>query len=441
MSLENFLMGRKLLLQEIPSEYQVDLEDDKVKKEMSLSVVDQVISCHRCGSKHSKKKYQIKNKYDTFYYCPECIGLGRIESRNFLYSIAEKKNKRRKIMFSWEGRLTKQQEVISKKLVKEYKKGNHHLVHAVTGAGKTEMLFSVINYVLKKGGRVAIASPRIDVCLELHPRFQAVFPEETIALLYGKSKNPYLYTSLVVTTTHQLLRFSKAFDLIVVDEVDAFPYAGNPILEYGTQSALKKEGRLVYLTATPSQQLFNMVEKKELKLSQLSKRYHGYQLPVPECCFDFFLVSNFRKGKIPSCLFEILEEQDRQCLIFFPNIERMIQCFTKLTSYFPDKKIAYVFAGEEKREETIKKMRNKNLDWLLTTTILERGVTFPNIDVIVCEADHRVFNQASLVQISGRVGRKKEYPTGHVFFLHNGRTRELNKAIKQIKEMNRKAGF
>lgn len=441
MNLENFLMGRKLLWQEIPSEYHAELEKKEIKKEISLSVVEQVIRCHRCGSEHSKKEYQIKNKYDTFYYCPACIGLGRIESKNYLYSIAAKKNKSRKIIFSWDGELTKQQGIISKKLVKAYKKGKHHLVHAVTGAGKTEMLFSVINYALEKGGRVAIASPRIDVCLELHPRFQAVFSEEDIALLYGKSKSPYSYTSLVITTTHQLLRFSEAFDLIVVDEVDAFPYAGNPVLEHATQSALKKRGCLIYLTATPSQQLFEKVEQKELKLSQLSKRYHGYQLPVPDCHFDFFLVSNFRKGKLPSCLLEILEEQKRQCLIFFPNIERMIQCFTKLTVYFPDKKIAYVFAGEEKREENIQKMRNNNLDWLLTTTILERGVTFPNIDVIVCEADHRVFNQASLVQISGRVGRKKEYPTGSIYFLHNGRTREMNKAIKQIKEMNQKAGF
>ena len=436
-----FLRGRKLLLQEIPACYHSELESEHVKKESGLSISNQTSFCRRCGSKHLKNNFQIKNPYRIFYYCPECIGLGRVESRNFLYSIPEKKCQKREVKFLWEGQLTKDQAKISKRLVRYYKKKKDHLIHAVTGAGKTEMLFSLIDYALKKGERIAVASPRVDVCLELHPRFQEAFPEEEIALLYGKSTIPYNYTHFVVTTTHQLLRFSEAFDLIVVDEVDAFPYAGNKVLAHGTKQALKKTGTLVYLTATPSIELLESVENEQLKISQLAKRYHGYQLPVPICQFNFFLVSNFRKGKIPSCLQDLLDEQQRQCLLFFPNIERMILCFEKLKESYPNKKIAYVFAGKEDREEIIKKMRNQQIDWLLTTTILERGVTFPNIDVIVCEADHRVFNQASLVQISGRVGRKKEFPTGQISFLHNGRTKEMKKAIKQIKEMNQKAGF
>ncbi|KLD60563.1 competence protein ComF, partial [Lactiplantibacillus plantarum] len=39
-----------------------------------------------------------------------------------------------------------------------------HLVWAVTGAGKTEMLFPGIAWALAHQWRVAIASPRVDVC-------------------------------------------------------------------------------------------------------------------------------------------------------------------------------------------------------------------------------------------------------------------------------------
>ena len=42
-----------------------------------------------------------------------------------------------------------------------------------------------------------------------------------IALLHGESE-PYFRTPLVVATTHQLLKFYHAFDLLIVDEVDAF---------------------------------------------------------------------------------------------------------------------------------------------------------------------------------------------------------------------------
>lgn len=81
-------------------------------------------------------------------------------------------------------------------------------------------------------------------------------------------------------------------------------------------------------------------------------------------------------------------------------------------------------------------MRNGELDFLVTTTILERGVTFENIDVIIWRADHQVYTEAALVQISGRAGRSKKYPTGNVTFFHMGWTRAMKKALKQIKQMN-----
>ena len=46
------------------------------------------------------------------------------------------------------------------------------LVHAVTGAGKTEMIYQVVAKVINRGGAVCLASPRIDVCLELYKRLQ-----------------------------------------------------------------------------------------------------------------------------------------------------------------------------------------------------------------------------------------------------------------------------
>lgn len=441
MSVENFLRGRKLLKKEIPKKYHGQLKSKRVRKEKTMIVSKEAVTCLRCQTTHSKHSCLIKNDMESFYFCAECIGLGRVESRHRFYYIPEKNTINRKVSFLWDGELTEDQKEISKKLVNYYRRQKTHIVHAVTGAGKTEMLFDLLHFSLKKGHRVAVASPRVDVCLELHPRFQAVFPNEKIVLLYGKSEEPYEYSKFVVTTTHQLLRFHKAFDLIVVDEVDAFPYANNPMLEQGTKKALKTNGCLVYLTATPSEKLMNQINSKEMMYSQLSKRYHGYSLPVPTCHFDYFLTKNLEKSKLSTFFINILKQQHRQCLIFFPNIERMKLCFDLLKKKFPEKRIALVYANDSNRERKIKAMRRNEIDWLLTTTILERGVTFPNIDVIIFEAQHRVFNQASLVQISGRVGRKKEYPTGKIYFLHTGKTRAMKEAIEQIKRMNERSGF
>lgn len=91
------------------------------------------------------------------------------------------------------------------------------------------------------------------------------------------------------------------------------------------------------------------------------------------------------------------------------------------------------------RKEKVEEMRQGKLQFLLTSTILERGVTFPNIDVLVIGAEDRIFTESALVQIAGRVGRAPEYPTGEVLFFHHGQSKALKKAIKQIKQMNRLA--
>ena len=84
-------------------------------------------------------------------------------------------------------------------------------------------------------------------------------------------------------------------------------------------------------------------------------------------------------------------------------------------------------------------MRQEKYDFLLTTTILERGVTFKDIDVFVLGAEDRTFTEAALVQIAGRAGRHKDFPSGTVLFFHYGQTKALKGAIRQIKKMNRLA--
>ena len=117
------------------------------------------------------------------------------------------------------------------------------LLWAVTGAGKTEMTFAAVSHVLNRQGRVAVATPRKDVVNELTPRFRHAFPAVRIVKLHGESGETWLDGELVIATTHQLLRWYRTFDLIVVDEVDAFPYRHNRSLQAGVRRALKETGQ------------------------------------------------------------------------------------------------------------------------------------------------------------------------------------------------------
>lgn len=69
----------------------------------------------------------------------------------------------------------------------------------------------------------------------------------------------------------------------------------------------------------------------------------------------------------------------------------------------------------------------------MTTTILERGVTFPCVDVFVLLANHKLYSKSALVQIAGRVGRSVERPTGELLFLHDGTTKAMQKPSQKSK--------
>ncbi|UDM31835.1 helicase-related protein [Lentilactobacillus laojiaonis] len=84
-------------------------------------------------------------------------------------------------------------------------------------------------------------------------------------------------------------------------------------------------------------------------------------------------------------------------------------------------------------------MRDHEFKFLITTTILERGVTFPGIDVMVINADSEIFSTSALVQIAGRVGRSITRPTGEVLFIYEHLNKNIRQAQYQINLMNRKA--
>lgn len=89
------------------------------------------------------------------------------------------------------------------------------------------------------------------------------------------------------------------------------------------------------------------------------------------------------------------------------------------------------------RLEKVKDLRNGKYQIVFTTTILERGFTMANLDVIVCNSHN--FSTNALIQIAGRVGRKREDPSGLVLFLHEGITFKMLQARKNIKRMNQLA--
>ncbi|MGX6962203.1 DEAD/DEAH box helicase [Vagococcus xieshaowenii] len=430
------LKGKKLLASELLSQLSF-FETSDIIRFPGIQQIKGVVRCFRCGHMLKRGRNQQFLEGNIMYYCSHCIQMGKVDESTELYHLPNDTRDQLLVTCTWEGELTIHQHKIAKQLVKHYQEGHDTLVHAVTGAGKTEMLYPLILEVISHGGSVCLAAPRTDVCIELFKRISPLFTCES-CLIYGGSDKPSKFVPLIVCTTHQLYRYYQAFDCLVLDEVDAFPFRGNPSLEYAVDQSVKLTGKRVLLTATPSAKQLHDVKQGLLKKETLFLRYHGRPLPVP----DFVYCPSYLGGQtiLPKQLQQLINQQltnQRRTLIFVPTIATGKHLSKLLKKHYPTSRIANVSSVDHARHEKVEKMRDNYFDLLVTTTILERGVTFSDIDVIVFGAHHPIYNTASLVQIAGRVGRKNEFPNGHVYYLHEGQSLAMKKSRKQIKLMNR----
>ncbi|HVJ47987.1 helicase-related protein [Desulfitobacterium sp.] len=409
--------------------------------------------CMRCGETEIKEWPSIYGLAGT---CPSCAALGALSSLQTLYrslgphpdckeggmpfaKLPENQGlgdsvELQPVRFSPHWTLSLAQEQASQGVLEfvSTETGKNLLLWAACGAGKTEVCFPAAAWALERGQKVLFAAPRQDVVLDVAPRLERDFPELSVSVLTGVSTERFSPAPLVLATTHQVLRFYQAFDLIFMDEVDAFPYHGNAALAWGLQQSLKPGGKIVYLTATPSPENRAKVQNKGMQLVRLPARHHRKALPVPEW------IKYSTNQEVASQWIKALAESG-PVLIFVPKISWVNMYVEKLHDLFPGWAIEGSYSSDPGRREKIERLRKDEYRVFISTSILERGVTIPNAQVMVLAADHELFDERALVQMAGRVGRTQENPEGRALFLAKHKTPAIEKAIHWIQEQNRLA--
>lgn len=235
------------------------------------------------------------------------------------------------------------------------------------------MIFPLLAEAFSRSCRVAIATPRIDVVNELYPRLVAAFGEVEIGKYHGREEKEAANEQLVICTTHQLLKYYQAFDLLIIDEIDSFPYAGNPQLYFAAGNAVKKTGSRVFLTATPPEDLLKAARQGKLAIVRLNRPLSRLSLacapagPVRQAFFD--------QGP-PASEISPADQNGGQKRPpppgLLPRIAQMPQYFAAVKRLLPDLRLATVYAQDPDRLEKVENPQRRP-GLLLTTTILERG--------------------------------------------------------------------
>lgn len=469
------LAGRSLLFDEVERLLMVhgvrglggidsESEDERLRRVLQLGVLRQEIRlrsairmeggearwrCERCQSGRERLIRTLCARCGgTCWYCDHCLLFGRSQAcAPLLHFVPVKRDgsddhrSTGQVLIRHDVALTPAQQRAAERAVHfaTLRRKPVMLIWSVTGSGKTEMMFAVVAKVLERGGRVAVASPRKDVVNELSPRFRRAFPSIRIVTWHGDSEETWHAGELIITTTHQLLRSYQVFDLIIVDEVDAFPYRHDELLQKGVQRALRRDGQQIWLTATPPRSWQRAFRRGRLPGVTIPARYHGQPLPEPLITHERRLWERLKDGQAISSLLLFFKHVQRVCgqaYVFVPGLSRISQVVDWVERHMPKMRVTGVSSRDRSRTEKINAFRKGKVDCLVTTTILERGVTVSHAHVLILQADHPVFDEAALVQMSGRCGRSAAFPHGFVYWVATEATRDQRRALKHIRQMN-----
>ncbi len=373
--------------------------------------------CPKCGNSNPLYIGYISNKP----YCRYCVSLKG-------ESVVEKKRNRGHVVLDLKYSLSIEQDELSKKVLENYKNGIDTLINAICGAGKTELVYSAMAYALSSGLTVGFAVPRRDVVIELFSRIKSAFPSNEVVAVYGGHTSK-LDGDIVILTTHQLFRYECYFDLLILDEIDAFPFKGNRLLYVMFEKAVRKNS--VLMSATPSEEVIRKYQTGKRDILELNTRFHHHKLPVPQIkiaigIFKYIVLIQICKNFV---------SKNKPFLIFCPTIEKCELLYSRIRILLP--KGNFVHSKIEKRSEIISKFKNGKYQYLVTTAVLERGVTIRDLQVVIFEANHSIYDEAALVQISGRVGRKYDAPDGEVFYVAEKTTFAMEKSIQTIRNKNK----
>ena len=178
-----------------------------------------------------------------------------------------------------------------------------------------------------------------------------------------------------------------------------------------------------------------------MKCCLIPARYHLYSLDIPKFQWAGNLEKALKKGRLPNVVLRWMRKKlatNRRALLFVPTIEAGFHLQQALKTLL-NLEVPFVYSSYEQRIAKVKAFKEGEGQFLITTMILERGVTIADIDVAIFCAEHEVYEESALVQISGRVGRNPKYPHGEIIFFHYGITEAMDAAREQIKRMNQSA--
>jgi ATP-dependent DNA helicase RecG len=292
------------------------------------------------------------------------------------------------------------------------------LLQGDVGSGKTVVAALTALQAVENGYQVALMAPT-ELLAEQHFRnFSEWLKELNVVWLAGKLKGKAREKTLadiaegsaqIIVGTHALFQDDVKFarlGLIIIDEQHRFGVHQRLALrEKGAHDGLYPHQLI--MTATPIPRTLAMTVYADLDCSVID------ELPPGRTPVQTIVVHDKRRNEVIEHVQKACQEQ-RQIYWVCPLIEEseLLQCqaaettHAQLTKYLPNVRIGLIHGrlSSAQKEQVMAAFKNRELDLLVATTVIEVGVDVPNASLMVIENAERL-GLAQLHQLRGRVGR------------------------------------
>jgi len=269
------------------------------------------------------------------------------------------------------------------------------------GCGKTMVIFASV--MMARPSRAILMAPTTVLASQIYEEAHKFLPDDIkIGLITNKTKkNEDLEQYDFLIGTHALLyKELPDADLIMIDEQHRFGTKQRAMIAK-LVSAGEKQPHFLQFSATPIPRTLSMMQASIIDISQIK------ELPFPKD-IDTLIIT---KNDFPALVEHIKEEihHNRQTIIVYPLVEEseMIdyQSIDQARGYWEKNfEKVHVTYGKDKEKEDVLSAFKEGGNILIATTLVEVGVSLPNLSTIVLVAPERL-GLASLHQLRGRVSR------------------------------------
>lgn len=299
----------------------------------------------------------------------------------------------------------------------------NRLIQGDVGSGKTAVAFFFVMLFANAGYQSVIMAPTEVLAKQHYMNFMNIAGDEiSCALLTGDTKEKQKIKdsilnkqTMVLIGTHALIEDDVTFDRLafaVIDEQHRFGV--DQRLKLIKKSGWDYRPHVIHMTATPIPRTMTQTLYGDLDVSVIDELPPGRQpittkvVPQNELEKIYkFVEDKLDDGCQAFFIYPLVEEGKTE------KLKSAVETALHLTeTIFPNKKIGLLHGKmkSSQKETAITDFRNKMVDILVSTTVVEVGVDIPNATIMVIENAER-FGLSQLHQLRGRVGRgnKKSY--------------------------------